>query len=157
MIEYLDRQDREHGETLSALEKKHQASENEKIRLQTEYEAALSDFCRIEEEYSSAKDELNRIQTELERLAYSRKAEIDPADYQYFLAGLETLTETERNIFEYYLAGKSAKDILTLTGIKESTLKYHNHNILGKLGVSSRKQMLRYAEIMRNQREEAVT
>ena len=157
LIEYLDRQDREHGETLSALEKKHQASENEKIRLQTEYEAALSDFCRIEEEYSSAKDELNRIQTELERLAYSRKAEIDPADYQYFLAGLETLTETERNIFEYYLAGKSAKDILTLTGIKESTLKYHNHNILGKLGVSSRKQMLRYAEIMRNQREEAVT
>jgi len=156
LIEYLDRQDRAHGETLSALEKKHQASEEEKIRLQTEYETALSDFRRIEEEYGSAKDELNRIQTELERLAYSRKSEIDPADYQYFLAGLETLTETERNIFEYYLAGKSAKDILALTGIKESTLKYHNHNILGKLGVSSRKQMLRYAEIMRNQRKEPV-
>jgi len=157
LIEYLDRQDREHGETLSALEKRHQASENEKIRLQTEYETALSAFRRIEEEYSSAQNELIRIQTELERLAYSRKTEIDPADYQYFLAGLETLTETERNIFEYYLAGKSAKDILSLTGIKESTLKYHNHNILGKLGVSSRKQMLRYAEVMRNQREEAVT
>ena len=157
LIEYLDRQDREHGETLSALEKKHQASENEKIRLQTEYEEALSDFRRIEEEYSSAQNELNRIQSELERLAYSRKTEIDPADYQYFLAGLETLTETERNIFEYYLAGKSAKDILALTGTKESTLKYHNHNILGKLGVSSRKQMLRYAEVMRNHREETVS
>lgn len=32
-----------------------------------------------------------------------------------------------------YLCGRSTE---------ESTLKYHNHNILGKLGVSSRKQML---------------
>ena len=156
LIEYLDRQEKAHGETLNALAEKHQAAENEKIRLQTEYEAALQDFKRIEAEYSSAQSELNRIQTELERLVYSRKTEIDPADYQYFLAGLQTLTAAERNIFEYYLAGKSVKEILTLTGIKESTLKYHNHNILGKLGVSSRKQMLRYAEVMRNQREEDV-
>lgn len=157
LIEYLDRQEKAHGETLNALAEKHQAAENEKIRLQAEYEAALQDFKRIEAEYSSAHSELNRIQTELERLVYSRKTEIDPADYQYFLAGLQTLTAAERNIFEFYLAGKSVKEILTLTGIKESTLKYHNHNILGKLGVSSRKQMLRYAEVMRNQREETVT
>ena len=89
------------------------------------------------------------------RLAYSRKNEIDPEDYQFFLAGLQTLTESERNLFEHYLAGKSVKEILALTGIKESTLKYHNHNLLGKLGVSSRKQMLRYAEVMRHQKEEA--
>ncbi|MDY4886324.1 MAG: LuxR C-terminal-related transcriptional regulator [Eubacteriales bacterium] len=157
LIEYLDRQDKAHGETVSALTLKHQTAENEKIRLQAEYEAALNDFNRIETEYCSAQSELNRIQMELERLAYSRKNEIDPADYQYFLAGLQTLTEAERNVFEYYLAGKSAKEILALTGIKESTLKYHNHNILGKLGVSSRKQMLRYAEVMRNQKEEDVT
>lgn len=157
LIEYLERQDKAHGETVNALTEKHQAAENEKIRLQAEYEAALCEYSRIEAEYSSAQSELTRIQTELERLAYSRKTEIDPADYQYFLAGLQMLTEAERNVFDYYLAGKSAKDILELTGIKESTLKYHNHNILGKLGVSSRKQMLRYAEVMRNQREEATT
>ncbi|MBQ4065353.1 MAG: hypothetical protein IJD10_04575, partial [Clostridia bacterium] len=151
LIDYLDRQEKAHGETVSALTEKHQAAENEKVRLQAEYEAALCDFHRIEAEYGNAQNELNRIQTELARLAYSRKTEIDPVDYQYFLAGLETLTEAERNVFEYYLEGKSAKEILTLTGIKESTLKYHNHNILGKLGVSSRKQMLRYADIMRHQ------
>ena len=155
LIEYLDRQDKEHGETLSALTRKHEAAESERIRLQTDYEIALSDFHRIEEEYGNAQSELRRIQTELERLAYSRKTEIDPEDYRYFLAGLQTLTEAERNVFEYYLAGKSAKEILALTGIKESTLKYHNHNILGKLGVSSRKQMLRYAEVMRNHREDS--
>lgn len=154
LIEYLDRQEKAHGETVSALTRKHEAAESEKIRLQEDYERALSDFQRIEEEYGNAQSELRRIQTELERLAYSRKTEIDPEDYRYFLAGLQTLTEAERNVFEYYLAGKSAKEILALTGIKESTLKYHNHNILGKLGVSSRKQMLRYAEVMRNHRDE---
>ena len=129
--------------------------QTEKLRLQTEYEHALSSFRKIEEEYSKAQTQLLRAQTELERLAYSRKNEIDPADYAYFLDGLQTLTKSERNLFDYYLAGKSVPEILELTGIKESTLKYHNHNLLGKLGVSSRKQMLRYAEVMRHQNEEA--
>ena len=120
LIEYLDRQEKAHDEKLITLEKENQAAEKEK----------------------------QRMQTEIERLAYSRKTEIDPEDYRYFLAGLQTLTETERRLFEYYVSGKSAKEILELTGIKESTLKFHNHNLLGKLGVSSRKQMLRYAEIM---------
>ena len=57
------------------------------------------------------------------------------------------LTKSERNIFEMYLAGKTAKEIIEATGIKESTLKFHNSNIYEKLGVSSRKQMLRYAAL----------
>lgn len=154
LVEYLDKQERAHGEILTSLEQKNQAAENEKIRLKAEYDRALGDFRRIEAEYISAHDELERVKTEMERLAYSRKTEIDPADYDYFLAGLQTLTEAERNLFEHYLSGKSVKEILALTGIKESTLKYHNHNLLGKLGVSSRKQMLRYAEVMRHQKEE---
>ena len=52
-------------------------------------------------------------------------------------------------MFELYLLGKTAKEIIALTGIKESTLNFHNHNILKKLGVSSRKQMLRYAALMK--------
>jgi len=157
LVEYLDQQEKAHGELLTTLAQQNQAAENEKLRLRAEYDQALCDFRRIEAEYTSAKDELLRVQTEMERLAYSRKTEIDPADYQYFLAGLQTLTEAERNLFEYYLAGKSVKEILALTGIKESTLKYHNHNLLGKLGTSSRKQMLRYAEVMRYQREGSAT
>ncbi len=155
LVEYLNQQEKVRGELLTTLEQKNRAAEKEKLRLKAEYDRALCDFRRIEAEYTSAKDELLRAQTEMERLAYSRKTEIDPADYQYFLAGLQTLTEAERNLFEYYLAGKSVKEILALAGIKESTLKYHNHNLLGKLGVSSRKQMLRYAEVMRHQKEES--
>ena len=155
LVEYLDQQEKARGEMLTSLEQKNRAAENEKLRLQAEYDRALCDFRRVEAEYTSAKDELLRLQSEMERLAYSRKNEIDPEDYQFFLAGLQTLTESERNLFEYYLAGKSVKEILALTGIKESTLKYHNHNLLGKLGVSSRKQMLRYAEVMRHLKGES--
>ncbi|MBQ4136665.1 MAG: hypothetical protein IJD67_01015 [Clostridia bacterium] len=150
LIEYLNNQEKAHGETLSTLENKHREAEEEKLRLKAEYDRALSDFKKIEEKYTNAKNDLSRVEAKMERLAYSRKNEIDPDDYQYFIAGLQTLTESERNLFEYYLAGKSVKEILSITGIKESTLKYHNHNLLGKLGMSSRKQMLRYAEIMRN-------
>lgn len=155
LVEYLNQQERAHGEMLTSLEQKNQAAENEKLRLKAEYDRALGDFRRVEAEYISAHSELERVKTEMERLAYSRKTEIDPADYDYFLAGLQTLTEAERNLFEHYLSGKSVKEILALSGIKESTLKYHNHNLLGKLGVTSRKQMLRYAEVMRHQKEEA--
>ena len=77
--------------------------------------------------------------------SYSRKTEIDPDDFQAFVDGVQTLTRAERAIFEWYLEGKTANEILELAGIKQGTLKFHNHNILGKLGVSSRKQMLRYA------------
>ncbi len=151
LIEYLQRQEREHGEAIHALKMQNIESEEERMRLQAEYETALLAFQRIEEEYTAAREDLLCAQAKMDRLAYSRKTEIDPDDYQTFLAGLQTLTESERNIFEYYLAGKSAKEILAITGIKESTLKYHNHNLLGKLGVPSRKQMLRYAEVMRHQ------
>jgi len=155
LIEYLDRQEKERDEKLISLEKKHLMAENEKIHLQAKYDSALREFRRVEEEYHTAKEDLMQMQSKMDRLAYSRKTEIDPADYQFFIAGLQTLTESERNLFEHYLAGKSVKEILEITGIKESTLKYHNHNLLGKLGVSSRKQMLRYAEVMRHQKEEA--
>ena len=35
-----------------------------------------------------------------------------------------------------------------IASIKESTLRYHNQNIYGKLGVNSLKQLLRYAALM---------
>ena len=124
---------------------------NENSRLQLAYQQALDVYEKVQQRCSAAQDELTTAKRELERLAYSRKNEIDPDDYQNFLDGMRTLTKSERAIFNWYLEGKSAKEILDLTGIKEGTLKFHNHNILNKLGVSSRKQMLRYAALMKQQ------
>lgn len=96
----------------------------------------------------------NEASKQAERLAYSRRDEVDPYDYENFKKGIETLTRKEKEIFDLYLAGKSAKEIAPLVHIQESTLKFHNHNILGKLGVSSRKQMLHFAALMKREEGE---
>ena len=44
-----------------------------------------------------------------------------------------------------------AKEILAILGVTENTLKFHNKNIYNKLGVSSRKQLLRYATLLKQQ------
>lgn len=59
-----------------------------------------------------------------------------------FCRGREQLTPTERAIFEAYVARRTTKETMALLGIKENTLKYHNKNIYGKLGISSRKELL---------------
>ncbi len=101
-----------------------------------------------EEDSLKLRSEYEKTQLELSRLAYSRKQEVDPLLYQQFLDNLSTLTPTERTVFDLYIEGKHASEIMEILGIKENTLKYHNKNIYSKLGVSSRKELLRYATIM---------
>lgn len=69
-------------------------------------------------------------------------------------AGLKELTKTERSVFDLCLDGKSANEIADVLNIRESTLKFHNHYILEKLGVSSRKHMLSYATLLRQEMQE---
>lgn len=64
---------------------------------------------------------------------------------QYFASQLRHLTPTERLIYDLYLQEKSTKEIMAELNIKENTLKYHNKNIYGKLGVRSRKQLCEIA------------
>lgn len=99
---------------------------------------------------------LEQKQADIDRLAYSRKNEVSPDDYEMFKTGLKTLTKTEKQIFGLYLEGKSASEIMEIFHIQKGTLKYHNHNILGKLGVSSRKQMLRYATLLKQEKDNAL-
>lgn len=75
----------------------------------------------------------------------SSQNENDFEKYELFEKGIKTLTATEKMIFDLYLEGNGTKDILSKMNIKENTLKYHNKNIYGKLGVSSRKQLLEIA------------
>ena len=59
-----------------------------------------------------------------------------------FMNGIDSLTLTEKSIYEAHLARMTSKEIMENMNIKESTLKYHNRNLYGKLGVSSRKELL---------------
>lgn len=77
------------------------------------------------------------------------------ADLESFCAGLASLTKTERAVFDRYIAGKSTKEIMAELNIKENTLKFHNKNLYGKLGVSSRKQLLETSRQLRSGKETA--
>lgn len=91
----------------------------------------------------------SEAQQKIARLAYSRKNEVDPYDYEQFLIGMKSLTPTERVVFNYYLEGKTVKEIMELMGVKDSTIRFHNRNIYSKLGVNSLKQLLLYSAIMK--------
>ncbi len=103
---------------------------------------------RLQAERQDAQAQAEIAQTRADLLTDKTRNNIDPAEFTLFLANLKKLTITERRIFDYYLEGKSPKEILELANIKDNTLKYHNRNIYSKLGVDSRKQLLQFATLM---------
>ena len=75
---------------------------------------------------------------------------IDPARLEAFINGLQKLTPAEQAIYDAYIARVTTKEIMANLNIKENTLKYHNRNIYGKLGVSSRKELLEVYKQLRS-------
>lgn len=67
---------------------------------------------------------------------------VEQSRIDLMLVGLETLTQTERKIYDAYVARATTKEIMAAMNITENTLKFHNKNIYSKLGVSSRKELL---------------
>ena len=125
LLDFLEAQDREHEAEVQRLH-------GEKTAVESQYE---------------------QVQTYVTHLADERMPEVNEDDFEMFLKHLSTLTPKEREIFDYYLAGKKAKEIMELAAINQNTLKYHNKNIYSKLGVTSRKQLLEYAALMKYRRE----
>lgn len=134
LFAFLAEKDIHYETQLAELEQAKQQAEQEAEQAKAAYDRAL-------EEYQFA----------IHQLSDEKKKEIVLEDYEYFICNLKTLTPTEYRIYELYLAGKSAKEIMEITGIKENTLKYHNKNIYSKLGISSRKQLLRFALLKQHQ------
>lgn len=137
LFAFLEEKDILYEKKLQDLEKSQKIAQEETERTKMAYEKAL-------EEYALA-------QSEIQHLSDEHKKEIVLEDYEFFLCNLSTLSPTEYKIYELYLSGKTAKEIVELLGITENTLKYHNKNIYSKLGISSRKQLLRFATLKQHQ------
>ena len=125
----------------------HRAYEARLEELEQERQSAEDNATQTQKDYEIALRKLDLVQAELEQLAAAQQREIVLEEYEFFLCNLGTLTATEYKVYELYLAGKNAKQIAELLKISENTLKYHNKNIYSKLGISSRKQMLRFAAL----------
>lgn len=120
------------------------------------------EFDKMHKEHADTRASLETMQNlhnetvqHVERLAYSRREEIDPDDYEAFKIGLRNLTEREKEIFDLYIAGNNVKEIMARTKLKESTIRFHNKNIYSKLGIHSLKQLLRYSAIQKQEESEA--
>ena len=90
--------------------------------------------------------QLQELVTANSVLTLSDADDTTPERLQQFLNGVNSLTPTERCIYDYYLEKKSTKEVLELLNIKENTLKFHNKNIYSKLDVSSRKELMAMAQ-----------
>lgn len=137
LFAFLAQKDADYEGRLKELESAKQFADEEARRIKEAYEKAL-------EEYEQAKEQILRLSEE-------HKKEIVLEDYDYFLCNLKTLTPTELRVYELYLEGRTAAEIASILGIKENTMKFHNKNIYSKLGISSRKQLLRFAALKQQQ------
>lgn len=142
---------REIDDLFAFLEEKDIAYEQQLNALKVAKQVAEEEAKSAKESYEKSLKKLELAQSEIEQLAETRKEEIDIEQYEYFINNLNTLTPTESKIYELYLNGKKAKEITSILSITENTLKYHNKNIYSKLGISSRKQLLRYATLKQHE------
>ena len=143
LFAFLETRDVVHEKRLEELEQEIQAAQNNAAQSQLAYEKALR--------------KLDLVQSELSQLMGARQKEIVPEEYEFFISNLASLTPTEYKVYELYLSGKNAKEIAQILNISENTLKYHNKNIYSKLGVSSRKQLLRFAALKQHQDKKSET
>lgn len=137
LFAYFEKRSLMYEEQLKVLQSAKEAAEDEVLRSRMAYEKAL-------EAYELAQNEIVHLSEESQN-------EIVLEDYEYFICNLKTLTPRELRIYELYIDGKSTAEIASIIGIKENTMKYHNKNIYSKLGISSRKQLLRFAALKQYQ------
>ena len=59
--------------------------------------------------------------------------------------GYDLLSEREQQVFRLVVEGKSAKDIADLLFVSPKTIEKHRSNVMNKLGVHGRLELLKYA------------
>lgn len=93
---------------------------------------------QVEKAKSFAENERSAISKDTPTVDIS----LDSEKIEDFINGVSMLTATEKEIYDCYVKRLTTKEILLKLDIKENTLKYHNKNIYGKLGVKSRKEII---------------
>ncbi|MDR2619294.1 MAG: LuxR C-terminal-related transcriptional regulator [Treponema sp.] len=68
--------------------------------------------------------------------------------FNTFLRNLAALSKAERSVFNLYAKNYSAKEIAYTLCLSMNTIKTHNKRIYAKLGVTSRKEMMVYVDMM---------
>lgn len=80
-------------------------------------------------------------------------SDADMTGFVNFKKNIENLSNAERNVFNLYLEGYSAQEIADKLFISINTVKSHNRRIYTKLEISSRKELLIYAKMLKKEPE----
>ena len=131
----------EHNKILKASKKKISDNKAETV--------AEEDNSRLDSLENTV--EVSQGESVLEQKDVENEEPVLTEQQEHFLANVHTLTPTENTVYDYYLEGKTTKEIIKELNITENTLKYHNKNIYSKLGVSSRKNLVEIALELKRQ------
>jgi DNA-binding NarL/FixJ family response regulator len=71
------------------------------------------------------------------------RAQAPPPDHRGQLVAQANLTAREREVLDLLLLGRTHQDIAEVLGISERTSKFHQANLLAKLGAESRLDLMR--------------
>ena len=135
----LQAQDRENAKIITTLEEEKQSVQEQAVQLLDRNEELQGQF--------------EAAQADAQRLAYSRKSEIDPAVYEMFLVGYDTLTPTEREILEDLADGRSPRELSEERNCSKNTIATHRKNIYRKLGVHKAHQLKICIALLRQNQE----
>ncbi len=91
-------------------------------------------------------DLLDAVRAAFERDRMQRNQDRDLRDLQ---ARFKTLTERERKVMTFVIAGLLNKQTAAQMGVSEVTVKVHRHRLMNKLGAKSLPDLVRMAEILR--------
>jgi len=91
-------------------------------------------------------DLLDAVRAAFER---DRMQRIQDRDQRDLRARFEMLTERERKVMEFVIAGFLNKQTAAQIGVSEVTVKVHRHRLMNKLGAKSLPDLVRMAEILR--------
>lgn len=93
---------------------------------------------------------INEIDDLLEYMAKNDSAQdVDTSAFFEFKENVKKLSRAETAVFNLYMEGLSADEITQKLFVSINTIKSHNKNIYRKLNISSRKELLVYAQMMR--------
>lgn len=74
--------------------------------------------------------------------------QVELSAYSMFVNQIETLTKTERIVFDLYITGLNSHEIANKLNLSINTIRTHNRNIYAKLNVTSYKEMMVYIQMM---------
>ena len=90
-------------------------------------------------------DILDAVRLALERDRLRRSQEEELHDLR---ARFEILSEREREVMKYVIAGLLNKQTAARIGVSEVTVKVHRHNLMIKLGAKSLPDLVRIADLL---------